>query len=92
MATLGYYRPAFMGALVDECLGRGLDRLSPQNLSNILWSCATLGHQDPRCARAHARKRAHGHMHSCAQARPRAPLLLAAWVLAYTALVLLTRC
>ena len=54
MASLGYYQPPFLAALVNECLARGLDRLSPQNLSNILWGCATLGHRDPRMLSAWA--------------------------------------
>ncbi len=48
MASLGYYKSQFVSAVISECLSRGLDRLSPQNLSNILWGCATLNHRDPR--------------------------------------------
>ena len=46
LATLGFRHSAFLSDLVHEASGR-LDRLSPQNLSNVLWACASLDlHKD----------------------------------------------
>lgn len=46
-ATLGHKDPAFLAAATHECSTR-VERMSSQNLSNVLWACATLGHADSR--------------------------------------------
>jgi hypothetical protein len=46
-ATLGHKDTAFLTAATDECSSR-MERMSSQNLSNVLWACATLGHADSR--------------------------------------------
>jgi hypothetical protein len=50
---MGHRDVPFLAAVLQECTRR-LDRLSSQNLSNVLWSCATLGHADPHMLAAWA--------------------------------------
>jgi hypothetical protein len=50
---MGHRDVPFLAAVLQECTRR-LDRLSAQNLSNVLWSCATLGHADPHMLAAWA--------------------------------------